>query len=479
MAKTADIESILRKVTKRETISQTDRRRVESLAEKLRRRVEEKVRQRGASAEVTLEGSIAKDTWLKHGADIDIFMLIPSSVKREKLTSTYLPLAKESMNGFRCTERYAEHPYLNVQVATDIEVNIVPCYDVEPSNWKSATDRTPYHTKYVKKHLGNRQKNDVRLLKRFMKGIGVYGADIKVGGFSGYLTELLIIHYGGFTPTLNASRRWKLKGVIDCENYYGGRAEEVEKLFDEPLIVIDPVDRCRNVASAVTPNAFYLFSAAAKFFLKKPKLTFFYPPAVKPLDVAGLCRVLEARRTDILFLEFGKVRAVPDILWGQLYKTQRAISNLLRQHNFNVLRSAVWSDEVRSNILLFELEASTLRGVKKHYGPPALSTEEDRFLPKYLSSPITVSGPTIEAGRWAVLIKREYRNAEFLLREKLVGSGRGLGVGSRVAEALEKGFKVMLNGEMAKFCEKQPPFTAFLTDFLRGTPTWLSKVSGC
>ena len=31
-----------------------------------------------------------------------------------------------------------------------------------------------------------------------MQGIGVYGAEIKVGGFSGYLCELLVMKYGGF-----------------------------------------------------------------------------------------------------------------------------------------------------------------------------------------------------------------------------------------------------------------------------------------
>jgi tRNA nucleotidyltransferase (CCA-adding enzyme) len=439
----------------------------------LRTRVKAKVKQYGISVDVRLEGSIAKDTWLKHGADIDIFLLIPSSVKREKLTSVYLPLAKESMKGFRWTERYAEHPYLHVQVAAGIDVNIVPCYDVEPPEWKSATDRTPFHTKYVKENLGNDQKRDVRLLKRFMKGIGVYGADIKIGGFSGYLSELLIINYGGFLPVLKASCKWKVGEVIDYEKYYGDRTGEVGKLFDEQLIVIDPVDKCRNVASAVTPKAFDIFRTAANFFLKKPSLAFFYPQAVKPYDFAKLCEVIKSSKADFLFLEFGWVSAVPDILWGQLYKTQRALSNLLKQHNFNVLRSAVWSDEEKSNVIIFELEASNLGGVMKHYGPPALSIEEDRFILKYLSSSKTVSGPSVEGGRWAVLIERKYRNAVFLIREKLANASSDVGAGSRVVESLGRGFKVMLNCEILKFYKKNPDFAIFLTDFLRGKPNWL------
>jgi tRNA nucleotidyltransferase (CCA-adding enzyme) len=63
--------------------------------------------------------------------------------------------------------------------------------------WLSATDRTPF-IHYVKKRLGKTLQDDVRLLKKFMQGIKVYGAEIKTGGFSGYLCELLILHYGSF-----------------------------------------------------------------------------------------------------------------------------------------------------------------------------------------------------------------------------------------------------------------------------------------
>jgi tRNA nucleotidyltransferase (CCA-adding enzyme) len=45
---------------------------------------------------------------------------------------------------------------------------------------------------------------EVRLLKKFMKGTGVYGAEIKIGGFSGYLCELLILKYRSFAQTIEA-----------------------------------------------------------------------------------------------------------------------------------------------------------------------------------------------------------------------------------------------------------------------------------
>ena len=63
---------------------------------------------------------------------------------------------------------------------------------------KSAVDRTILHTHYIKKNLKENQINDVLILKKFMEGIETYGSEFKVGGFAGYLCELLILEYGTF-----------------------------------------------------------------------------------------------------------------------------------------------------------------------------------------------------------------------------------------------------------------------------------------
>ena len=105
---------------------------------------------------------------------------------------------------------------------------------------------------------------DVRLLKRFMQGIGVYGAEIKVGGFSGYLCELLIMKYGSFTQTIRAFAEYNRRVVVDIEGFYANRANELQLLFPESLVIIDPVDKGRNVASAVQPQKLYEFIVCGK-----------------------------------------------------------------------------------------------------------------------------------------------------------------------------------------------------------------------
>ena len=60
----------------------------------------------------------------------------------------------------------------------------------------------------MKKKLG-KLRDEVRVLKKFMKGIDTYGAEIKVGGFSGMLCETLILNYGSFEDTIKSASDWK------------------------------------------------------------------------------------------------------------------------------------------------------------------------------------------------------------------------------------------------------------------------------
>ena len=93
--------------------------------------------------------------------------------------------------------RYAEHPYVH-GIVKGVEVDVVPCYRLkDASRIKSAVDRTPFHHEWLKDRIKGKE-NEVRLLKGFLKANGLYGAEYKVRGFSGYLCELLIMFYGSF-----------------------------------------------------------------------------------------------------------------------------------------------------------------------------------------------------------------------------------------------------------------------------------------
>jgi len=469
------LKEILSEVKRRVTPTENYKRRILKLAEKFRVKVEEELKRRGLQAEVKIEGSIAKDTWLKDDADIDLFMLVPEETPKEALGGIYLEAARASLKGYRIVERFAEHPYVEAWVTKKIRVDVVPCYKVKPPKWRSATDRTPYHTEYVRAKLDEKLKNEVRLLKRFMKGVGVYGSDIKVGGFSGYLAELLVIHYGSFLRVLEEAPGWGEGRIIDPENFYKGIEEDARRLFGEvPLIVVDPVDKSRNVASPVRLETLSLFKASAKAFLKKPDIKFFYPPKVKPLSLQALRRNLQDRGSEFLFVKIRRVEAVPDILWGQIYKTKKVLRRLLENYDFKILRDAAWSDENENSILIFEVESSKLNEAKRHVGPPVASLEEENFLRKYVNGENVISGPCVEDGRWIVILRRKYHDARVLLEDKLANGGRSLGVASRISESIVRwGVQVLRGNEILGFYRKNRDFASFLTCFIRGKPLWL------
>ncbi|MEM0314181.1 MAG: CCA tRNA nucleotidyltransferase [Candidatus Bathyarchaeia archaeon] len=470
-----EIAEICNQVLKRITPNEEDRGKIEALAERLKERVASAAKDFGVEALVRVEGSVAKDTWLREEPDIDIFMRLPTSIPRQSLGETALKIARKALEGYRQVERFAEHPYLEAFV-DDVRVNVVPCYMTVPGEWLSATDRTPYHTDYVNNHLSWKMRNEVRLLKRFMKGIGVYGAEIKTGGFSGYLCELLILHYGSFINLLKAFAQYRKRLVIDVKKHYGDSLDELDLLFPEPLVIVDPVDKGRNVASAVQPQKLFTLIVASRAFLKNPSLNFFYPPETMPLPADKLVETIERRGSHMIFIIFEGIDAAPDVLWGQLYKSQRAIARLLELNGFRLLRHAVWSDEKGLNVLLFELESQRLPLVRKHLGPPVEKEKEcENFLSKYLANSLMVSGPYIEDERWVVLLKRRYVDAVDLLKEKLMDGGRAIGVAREISQAIAKNMKILVNGEIAEIYLENSDFAKHLTDFLSGKPKWLEK----
>jgi len=471
---TLTLEEVCAKVLKKITPGRKEKRRVLELAEKLKEKVRTVAEEVGIEAEVRVEGSVAKDTWLREEPDIDIFMRVPTTMPRETFGKVCLEIARKATEGHEQIERFAEHPYLESLIDTT-RVNIVPCYKVKQGDWISATDRTSFHTDYVKPLLNDRLRGQVRLLKRFMKGIGVYGAEIRVGGFSGYLCELLTLHYGSFVDVLRSIANWKESRIVDYEGYYKGREQEARKIFEEPLVVVDPVDKGRNVAAAVRKQRLDELVVASRAFFTNPNLEFFYPPETVAYETKKLVNTITTRGSTIVFIKIAGVKTVPDILWGQLYKSQRSLRKMLQQHDFNIIRDCVWSDEKDFNIFIFEVEQRLLPLIKRHLGPPIGKKEEcDKFLRKHTGAMSTLSGPRVEAGRWVVETKRRQTDIMELLAEKLKDGGRRVGVADLVSQAVANTLDILVNEDIIKVYSSNPEFAKVLTEFLEGKPRWFS-----
>ncbi|MBI5354904.1 MAG: CCA tRNA nucleotidyltransferase [Candidatus Aenigmarchaeota archaeon] len=223
-----------------------------------------------ADAKPQVCGSVAKDTWLAGKGEIDIFILFRDSDKNVLETKglDYGKKIVKSMGGkFRIA--YAEHPYVRA-VIRGRKVDIVPAFHTHEGELRSNVDRTPHHVRFVLANLGGLNL-DVRALKRFCECLGIYGSDLKTEGLSGYLCELLVIRYGGFASLAKASRSWKAGEFIDIKGYH----KEKPAKFSEPLVVIDPVDSERNVASVLSETNFFILRKALREFSERPSEKFF------------------------------------------------------------------------------------------------------------------------------------------------------------------------------------------------------------
>ena len=472
-----ELNALNQRILEKITPKKEEYAKIDALSRELEQKIIKACKQECVEAIVRVEGSIAKDTWLSENPDIDIFLRLPTSIPRKNLGDIGLKIARKAAGNAEQLERFAEHPYLEIFL-DGYRIDIVPCYDSKPGEWQSATDRTPYHTDYINNHLRKEAHGEVRLLKRFMQGIGVYGAEIKIGGFSGYLCELLIMKYGSFAQTIRAFSEYNRRLVIDIEGFYEKRKNELTLLFPEPLVIIDPVDKGRNVASAVQPPKLYMFIGAARAFLKKPTEEFFYPPKPEILSSKALKSQLEKRGSSIVFLIIGEMNAVPDVLWGQLYRSKRSLRTLLELNDYVVLKDAVWSNEKTLSVFMFELEAQVVPNIKKHLGPPLERvTECEKYLAKYSANESVISGPYIEDGRWIVELPRKTTDAVALLKEKLVDGGKTNGVADLVSKIMQKSLKVLVGNEVEAFYQGNYDFAEFLANFLSGKPFWLKNLS--
>jgi tRNA nucleotidyltransferase (CCA-adding enzyme) len=139
----------------------------------------------------------------------------------------------------------------------------------------------------LKKNLGK----EIMLSKSFCYGTNCYGAESYISGFSGYALEVLIVYYGSFLNFLKKASKWntKKKIVIDPEKYYKNEKEILSKLNESkiygPLILIDPVQKERNVTAALSEETLMNFIENAKKFLKKPSEEFFYKKLINVEDL--------------------------------------------------------------------------------------------------------------------------------------------------------------------------------------------------
>lgn len=336
-------------------------------------------------AEVGVYGSSARGTYISENSDVDVFVVVRSrDVRLEDVVKILIEgLEKE---GVPISLRYAQHPYVTAYIHGH-PVDIVPCYKIAPGERPlSAADRTPLHHAFLSERLTEEMKQDVKRLKLFLREIGVYGAEI--GGFSGFLAELLVVYYGSFLEVLRAASRWK-----PYETVISFTPTIVQK-FRAPLVVVDPVDPYRNAAAAVTLTSMAKFIYAARRYLKTGCI-----PKMKESRI----------KLPALVVELDSEKE-----WNALISEARKIQKKLEQCGFKV-----YTYVVHQKSLIFYLEAEKLSEYVLHRGPPVYDEAVDEFIQMYEQKE-EIGGPVFIGDRIYIVRKRSVTRVEECVSGKVM-----------------------------------------------------------
>ncbi len=361
------MKKIITNITKNVIPTKTVEKSKKSIAEIALELVKKEIVKFPEIVGVEFGGSFAKGTWLSKDADVDIFVRFKKSTSEEKFEKISKKIGFDSLKKFSPYVRYSEHPYVEAKIK-DTKINVVPFYDVKVGEWKSAADRSPFHTKYMSKSLTRKMRNEVRILKTFLKSNGIYGAEIAKQGFSGYISEVLVLNFGSFENVIKSISKIE-------ENQTIGKTS---KKFDTSLVIIDPIDSNRNLAAAISDENIGKFILVCRAFKENPKLEFFKNKK---------SRVSKKHWENVLSIKFNFKFRSSDIIWGQIKRASSSLSTQLELAGFTVLRSKAYTDEQKEAYLLFFLESMKISEIYAKNGPEFFREGSSKsFITKNLSN---------------------------------------------------------------------------------------------
>ena len=363
-----------------------------------------KINKRLKYGKAVLGGSGAKGTFLKT-FDADIFVkfnYLKYKDKDKELSDILEKVLKRIFKGV--VRLHGSRDYFQLK-AGGSTFEIIPILDIKKAEQaKNITDVSPLHAKWVLKH--KKLRDEMRLVKQFCKANGIYGAESHIMGFSGYICEILAVHYGSFLRMVRGASKWKDKEVIDVNKYYK-RKDVFRELntskLTSPLIVIDPVQADRNAAAALSIKNFNIFRNACKRFVKKPSKKFF---EIKKFSIEDIIK--KNKNKKIVFLEIRPLGGKKDVVGCKLVKALEFINKELVEEGFKVFKYG-W-DWDKKAIFYFVLDKKILSENVEKIGPPVkIKDHVKQFKKKHKKI-------TVKKGRVFALDKRKYREAEKLIK---------------------------------------------------------------
>ena len=386
------MQDVLKEVLKKIKPSKEEEQEVKKIVKEILRKIKIK------DVKPILGGSGAKGTWLKSLHDIDIYVKFnPKKYKNEEISKI---LKKELKKRFKKVETlHGSRDYYQIH-KKDYTIEAIPIMDIKKvEEAQNLTDVSPFHAKWVKKYKKNDQ---IRLTKSFCRAQKCYGAESYIQGFSGYVLEILTIHYKGFENLLKNISTWKRKTHIDPEKH----GEKLNRSKTQsPLILIDPVQADRNAAAALGRKKYNRLIQAAKKFLHKPTANAFEK---KEITIAELKKRSEGKK--LILLEVKPSRGKEDVIGAKLLKCLKYLRKQLMLADFRVYDyNWKWDKKALFWLILDEEELSEY---KEHEGPKLKQKKHvEKFKQKNKKYKIYK-----KRGRIFAKITRKYRTPEQLIK---------------------------------------------------------------
>lgn len=229
---------------------------------------------------IEAEGSTGKkQTQLRGAADIDLFVAlrpkdyseILNRAQTEKhraindlmnnLVSEWFEPAVRNLDVSEMQKAFSQHPFLSLKME-GIEIDILGCFDLDAQILAkngpiTAVDRTVHHTHYVAERMTEKKREDVRILKSFVRACHAYGDTCAIGrmGLTGVTLELLVIINQDLDSAVKALRHLETNPV-DPLNRQLDALKKIPAFRDDHIFLIDPTDHSRNMASSFTPRSY-------------------------------------------------------------------------------------------------------------------------------------------------------------------------------------------------------------------------------
>ena len=420
------------------------RKKVDSIANQVFSLVNKEVGKYQSIVSIHFGGSYAKETWTPKKIDIDIFVKFKKTTTEKNFEKIGRKIGFDSLKKFKPYVRYSEHPFVEANI-DDVGVNVVPCYDVKKGEWKSAADRSTFHTEFMSEKLTGLMKDDIRVLKCFLEKNSMYGAEIAKQGFSGYVCEVLVYYLGSFEKVLKKIAKLQNNEMIG----------ESPRKFESPMVLIDPIDRNRNLGAAISIENVTNFILIARNFLKKNSVSYF--------KEKSKLSVPKEFAKNMLVINFKYKKRSDDIIYGQIKRAANSIESQMNKEGFNVLRNDSLAYDENNASLIFLLESIIISKNEIRTGPEVFSSE---FSSKFININSKKSKLmwTDKYGKLQSLQTRRYENAKSFLNDLIKNHIGESGIPKGLRVDFKTGFKISTGKDKQNISVKKSISRLLTTD---------------